>query len=771
MELLNKNQLRKSAVLTAALFVLVACQTGGGGGPVTSGPQTQAASVSSAPAAPRISRDYYTPFFDEVDHLNELVKAGNILDAERLFQEQGKVFSQSGDKGKVAMKGLADALSASLAPQLAAATANVSQQKWPVSSAAWAPMKTALDAARSQLAAYDSHPVLNIPEFQSAGASSLRRGLAELDKQIEEGAQAHFDAYNHFSGTSFFSAFPAPLDIKSVVKAGWPKLRPALATAKADRMQLFAKAYEPKTNFDPETQKDFAALFVQAWSHSAAGKGKPGLADALAGIRAAEEAGLKIEGMGGLRVGFAEVTSRTLLDKGQIQFPAQIEVDLPIDVDKSELDAVLSEGAMSNLDYLFVIDVALAKATRRAINSQNVRSRTVVGTKSVVNPDWDAAQVDFQQAQSNAMMTRAQSSSYNDPFASPGVNLLGGILNAIVVGAAQGKANDAAEKLKSTPRMIEQPVYADYDYKMTQVAASKTMTVHYYAIDRVNRKYFKSTFDVAENARFAIPYQLDPRDPHKKEIESANKTETDLEAWEKQPSTVKLSQLVDHYLGNAGASKPLPGLASLRTEMLADRNKAIAKVKEDTYTGSTRYDPRFDHVVVINNPDGGLGTGFFVRPDVVMTNHHVIEGAKFVELRLRDGQETFGKVLDVDVRLDLALVRVQTKGKPVKFYNRNELELGSTVDVIGHPRRLQYSISRGVVSAVRKEKSIQLGSGQEVLFVQVDAAISPGNSGGPVFMNNEVVGVVDFTRTDGQNINFAIHYSEAQRFLREALKE
>jgi serine protease Do len=77
------------------------------------------------------------------------------------------------------------------------------------------------------------------------------------------------------------------------------------------------------------------------------------------------------------------------------------------------------------------------------------------------------------------------------------------------------------------------------------------------------------------------------------------------------------------------------------------------------------------------------------------------------------------------------MVRVQARGKPVRFYAKNTIELGSTIDVIGHPRKLEFLITRGVGSAVRPHKSINIPGARDVLAVQTDAAASPGNSGGP----------------------------------------
>ena len=174
-------------------------------------------------------------------------------------------------------------------------------------------------------------------------------------------------------------------------------------------------------------------------------------------------------------------------------------------------------------------------------------------------------------------------------------------------------------------------------------------------------------------------------------------------------------------------------------------------------------------MVVVNNPKGSLGTGFFVAPDLVLTNYHVIEGAQFIEMKMYNGLETFGKVVKTDVRLDLALIKVQTRGTPVNFFQGNILELGATVEAIGHPKGLTFTVTRGIVSAVRQRPSVYGVGGKDVLFVQTDAAINPGNSGGPLFLGDKFIGVNNNKLVaESEGLGFSIHYSEISAFLEES---
>jgi serine protease Do len=140
---------------------------------------------------------------------------------------------------------------------------------------------------------------------------------------------------------------------------------------------------------------------------------------------------------------------------------------------------------------------------------------------------------------------------------------------------------------------------------------------------------------------------------------------------------------------------------------------------------------------------------------------------------MHGGEETFGKVMKYDARLDLALVKVQRRGKPAEFHNESVLNVGSTVEAIGHPKGLEFSITHGVISAVRKQPSLIVPGTGEILTIQTDTTLNVGNSGGPLFMGHKVIGVVsyDLKSPTLEGLNFAIHYTEANRFLAENLSD
>jgi tetratricopeptide (TPR) repeat protein len=149
------------------------------------------------------------------------------------------------------------------------------------------------------------------------------------------------------------------------------------------------------------------------------------------------------------------------------------------------------------------------------------------------------------------------------------------------------------------------------------------------------------------------------------------------------------------------------------------------------------------------------GSGFFIRPGQVLTNLHVVEGARRVEVKTLDGK---GRIyssqgaLDFDEEADLAVLSVDVPHERTRVIEvTNSLpEEGERVFVIGNPLRLEGSVSDGIVSAVREVPN--LGK-----IIQTTAPISHGNSGSPVFnLRGQVVGIVTVKVTNGQNINLAL---------------
>ena len=158
----------------------------------------------------------------------------------------------------------------------------------------------------------------------------------------------------------------------------------------------------------------------------------------------------------------------------------------------------------------------------------------------------------------------------------------------------------------------------------------------------------------------------------------------------------------------------------------------------------------------------GLGSGFIVSPDgFVVTNAHVVENAEEITVRLTDKREFKAKVIGVDTRSDVAVVKIDATGLPtVKIGDMSKLRVGEWVIAIGSPFGFANTVTAGIVSAKSRENLSGDPNTDAVPFIQTDVAVNPGNSGGPLLnMRGEVIGINSqiFSRTGSfAGISFAI---------------
>jgi serine protease Do len=158
-------------------------------------------------------------------------------------------------------------------------------------------------------------------------------------------------------------------------------------------------------------------------------------------------------------------------------------------------------------------------------------------------------------------------------------------------------------------------------------------------------------------------------------------------------------------------------------------------------------------------PSRGVGSGFIVSPDgYIVTNAHVVDGAKTVTVKLTDRREFTAKVIGKDDRTDIALIKIDAK-RPLPaldLANPPAAKQGEWVIAIGSPFGFENSVSAGIVSGVHRA----LPGGQMTPFIQTDVAVNPGNSGGPLLnAAGQVVGVNSqiYSRSGGyMGLSFAI---------------
>ena len=155
---------------------------------------------------------------------------------------------------------------------------------------------------------------------------------------------------------------------------------------------------------------------------------------------------------------------------------------------------------------------------------------------------------------------------------------------------------------------------------------------------------------------------------------------------------------------------------------------------------------------------GGSGSGFIISSDgFIVTNHHVIEGAEKIQVILSDGQSLKADLKGSDPSTDIAVIKVYSNNlKTLSFTDSDRLQVGQIAIAVGNPLGLQYTVTSGIVSALGR--TLRAKNGRLIDDVlQTDAALNPGNSGGPLLNSlGQVIGVNTATIPSAQGLCFAV---------------
>src|SRR5215210_4708507 len=201
-------------------------------------------------------------------------------------------------------------------------------------------------------------------------------------------------------------------------------------------------------------------------------------------------------------------------------------------------------------------------------------------------------------------------------------------------------------------------------------------------------------------------------------------------------------------------------------QLLDAYSDAVTRVVDQVGPAVVRVEPHGLH------GRSGVGSGVIISPDgLVLTNSHVVHGSPGVQLLLSDGRTTKARVVGNDPDADLALLRAESDGLPfAKLGNSKNLKRGQIAIAIGNPLGFESTVTAGVVSALGR--SLRSRTGRLIDdVIQTDAALNPGNSGGPlVSTRGEVIGINTAVIMGAQGICFAVASNTANFVVTELIR-
>lgn len=451
-------------------------------------------------------------------------------------------------------------------------------------------------------------------------------------------------------------------------------------------------------------------------------------------------------------------------------------------------------------DYIFAYSVDKA-VTRRLTQSRELHnSEYLYATQQIENPEYSKLLIEIQVISGQvdrawASYERAKQRA-EDYLSSQRSKSCGGGWADFFCGVAEGqiaenmykdeeeKYNKLKERLVSmeselslTPLIIEENIYDNYQYSTSDVKTIKYIEAVYHFINKREKTVQSLKIKNELSNDFSTVYNFHENDKNLKSIISKYNTEKDIVNWENSDAVLSLEDLI------TGIDKSKLKLRQFNTiskleETIASINRIqideSIQEEEKVSILSTKYDERFQSVVIIHNSsNNSIGTGFYITPNNILTNYHVIEGSPNPTISLFDqSYELVGRVIAADLRLDLAIIEVSHIGKPLTVATNSSITIGSEVEAIGHPFGNIFTLTRGIISAIRLSESTFMVGGKPVYYIQTDTAINSGNSGGPLFIDNTVVGVnTQVIRKDlAEGLNFAVHFEEVNDFINYHLK-
>jgi S1-C subfamily serine protease len=209
----------------------------------------------------------------------------------------------------------------------------------------------------------------------------------------------------------------------------------------------------------------------------------------------------------------------------------------------------------------------------------------------------------------------------------------------------------------------------------------------------------------------------------------------------------KLNELTDNAIKTENELKTLGS-------QIGSIDEEVSNLKASTSADFSGIIENVIKSVVTIRTDISQGSGFVIaNGGYIVTNAHIMEGAKAATIFTYDGKTHKVSLIGQDSNMDISLLKIsETNYKPLTLENSNNVQIGEKVIAIGNPLGLQFSVSEGIISGINRKGTNGLN-----YYIQTDASLNPGNSGGPLInVKGKVVGINNFKLSGSENIGFAL---------------
>ena len=499
-------------VLTPIVFIffmstLSACISG----PSSTPADSNTSNLILPKVPPPDDNDYYEKksysiFYDQGDHFEELVKKGYYRKAARLYGDYEATYFDkkggfSGKKNKMIHKPSIGLIAVGLNSFYRDKLHNIMENLKPYTyqkpePLQWNRVKQNLSGANKIVSEYRSYSVLNEEAYRLAEIDQLRTVVKIVLEKLKQNATNAFLDYDMFRDQDFFQKYPYFITDKDrFFENSTKEMKQKLQSADCRMLEHFNSVYGKY--YDEEFEDYVGNIFVtKDLVENTANSGSVNLNRIVKSLKKAEKRGFSLKKYKGKTVSFIEVTSKTLLKEGYIEFPAEVEINLPFEHRTCDLQDAFKGNDRSN--FMVIFDVAQANVKRRVIKKENVKSNYLSGYRSVDNPEYRRVALDMADAERGLVSVKYQSCYSSNAW----VQLACEISKAAAVSTWQQKVESAKQQYINTSPVRDEPVHEPYHFNVSDVDITKLMTVNYYIIDRINQKYFKSQFDVSEKKHF-----------------------------------------------------------------------------------------------------------------------------------------------------------------------------------------------------------------------------------------------------------------------------